>query len=325
MTNIIFKDLLEFEQELIDCLFYYYADQSKLSEVDLDVNVLDESIPRIMLTDLNLIERNALKDRLQCGDFVLNEVYVLHQQLLGQDVVSVPISQIQIANLWQQVETLKNEFEQLNKKTQSARYREILISYMSFDRNICTGYNSAIKKRIQGVQAIQVRYEKKLYPKHRIIEQILQAGAKENGGWSNLNQAVSCSMDKIRVAFLEFDLELLRHDIEHKNKQIEQIRQLRKTNQNRENQADVRRQQRTFQNRIKKFKAEISAMEKILNMENPQYGLEHLTPYSTLYDQESIINHLRGRHDLLKNILIKSDRKNKKDHGYDENKTECYD
>lgn len=305
MSNIIFNDLIEFEQELIDCLFYHYADQSHPNEVDIGVNALDESTPRIMLTDLNLTERNVLKKRLQCGDFALNDVYILHQQLLGQDVVSAPISQMQIANLWQQVEILKKEFEQLNKKTQSARYREILTSYVNFGRDICTGYNLSIKKRIQGVQAIQVRYEKKLYPKHRMIEQILQEGAKENGGWSNLNQAVSCSMDRIRVAFLEFDLELLRHDIDQKNKQIEQIRQLRKTKQYCENQEGFRRQQRTFQNSIKKLKTEISAMEKILNMKNPQYGLEYQTPYSTLYDQESIINHLRGRPEFLKEILLK--------------------
>ena len=302
--SVSFNDLLELEQEFVDCLFSYY--QCILLENDTHQDWVEpsEHKKRIMIAELAPTQRIVLKERMRTNDLALNETYQFHQELFGNGILNPPVLPAQLLMLWEQVETLKTDFEQFNKKVQKDRYREILQTYMNIDQYICTGFNITIKRRIQGLQAIQVRYDKKLYPKREVLYQVLRDSAKKYGRWANLHQAVSSSMDEIKTAFLEFEHHWLNNEIHAKQEHMDKLSKEYNSSIIGQDKEVVLRQKRKYKNRIKTLETETKQLAAILNSKNSIEHLDYQTPYNTLYDKESMIHHLRGCQDLLDEFLL---------------------
>ncbi len=101
--NISFNDLLELEQEFVDCLFSYY--QCILLENDTHQDWVEpsEHKKRIMIAELAPTQRIVLKERMRTNDLALNETYQFHQELFGNGILNPPVLPAQLLMLWEQV------------------------------------------------------------------------------------------------------------------------------------------------------------------------------------------------------------------------------
>ena len=147
MSDILFIDLVELEQEFYDCLFYYYA--YPIDEIQQ--NLKFSSGERIDILELTIKEKEQIKAGIFSNNFVLSDTYQLHQELLGNNSNSVTVTPDQLYILLEKLELLKFEFPQLTKQIQKKRYSEILQAYVDIDKNICSGLNLKIEKKTKRV------------------------------------------------------------------------------------------------------------------------------------------------------------------------------
>lgn len=301
MSDILFVDLVELEQEFYDCLFYYYA--YPIDEIQQ--NLKFSSGERIDILELTIKEKEQIKAGIFSNNFVLSDTYQLHQELLGNNSNSVTVTPDQLYILLEKLELLKFEFPQLTKQIQKKRYSEILQAYVDIDKNICSGLNLKIEKKIKGILSVRVRYEKKLYPKREILYRVLREQTKVKGRWTNLNQAVTSIMPILEERYRDFDLECIRIELTQRRELLCSLEKASlEAKSKRAEEQEIVRQQRKFLNQIRKAKIEIKRLEKLLLLKNPSYELKHKSPFNTEYKEESIIHHLRECRDILKEILI---------------------
>lgn len=304
MPEILFFDLVELEQEFYDCLFYYYA--YPIDEIEQ--NLKFSSGERIDILELTIKEKEQIKACLFSNNFVLSDTYQFHQELLGNNLNSVPVTPDQLYILLEKLELLKSEFTELTKQVQKKRYSEILQAYIDIDKNICSGLNLKIEKKIKGILSVRVRYEKKLYPKREILYRVLREQAKEKGQWDNLNQAVTSIMKTLRNEYRDFDREWIKGEIIAKEKIINGVKDLRLSLKSegkyKKIQGVIHPKKLKYDNQIEKLEAEIKELKRILNLSNPTYELKYKLPFNTEYDIEGLIHHLRGCPDLLKEIIV---------------------
>ncbi|WP_151825616.1 hypothetical protein [Acinetobacter ursingii] len=89
--NIFFNDLLELEQEFMDCLFSYYQHISLENDTHQDWAESSEDNKRIMIADLKSTQLIVLKERMRTNDLALNETYQFHQELFGNGILNLPV------------------------------------------------------------------------------------------------------------------------------------------------------------------------------------------------------------------------------------------
>ncbi len=299
--EFLYKELLELEQEFIDTLFYFYACpfSSNANEKYLD------SDDRLILESLTYKERKELKVLMLEDRLELNDTYKFHLEMFGEESCEPVVESSQIFKLWDKLELLKSEFQSLSKKEIKKRYSQLLQDYVKLDKDICSGRNPVIERKIKGLLAVKSRYEKKLYPKHKILYEVLHEQAKIKGRWSNLNQAVTSIMPILEERYKDFDLECIRIELTQKRELLCSIEKASlEVKSKRVEEQEIVRQQRKFLNQIRKAKTEIKRLEKLLLLNNPSYELKHKSPFNTEYREEGIIHHLRECREILKEILI---------------------
>lgn len=86
--SVSFNDLLELEQEFVDCLFSYYQCILLENDTDQDLAESSEDNKRIMIAELAPTQLIVLKERMRTNDLALNERYQFHQELFGNGILN---------------------------------------------------------------------------------------------------------------------------------------------------------------------------------------------------------------------------------------------
>ncbi|MBM9552673.1 hypothetical protein [Acinetobacter nosocomialis] len=304
MSIIKFEDLNELEQEFIDCLFTYYESSFLQNEACGNIKTADEPEKRIIVAELSDIQRKVLNERLHLNDLILKEINEFHQLILGENTV---ISPMQIVVLLEQLNALKDEFDTLSNTIQKKRYSVILQAYQALDENICTQRNLKILKRMRGIRAVKVRNDKNVYPRHQILYRVLRDEAHKNGRWENLSQAVKSILPILRLEYQKNNLVWIQNEIDSKLALIEELekgRLINSHNKQNENYHGKVYQNRKYQNRFDKLQLEINELIIAQKSTDPALLLGKKIPYNTIYNDESILHHLRDCTELLQDILI---------------------
>uniref|UniRef100_UPI001269F19F hypothetical protein n=1 Tax=Acinetobacter nosocomialis TaxID=106654 RepID=UPI001269F19F len=254
--------------------------------------------------ELSDIQRKVLNERLHLNDLILTEINEFHPLILGEHTV---ISPMPIVVLLEQLNALKNEFDTLSNTIQKKRYSVILQAYQALDENICTQRNLKILKRMRGIRAVKVRNDKNVYPRHQILYRVLRDEAHKNGRWENLSQAVKSILPILRLEYQKNNLVWIQNEIDSKLALIEELekgRLINSHNKQNENYHGKVYQNRKYQNRIDKLQLEINELIIAQKSTDPALLLGKKIPYNTIYNDESILHHLRDCTELLQDILI---------------------
>ena len=178
-----------------------------------------------------------------------------------------------------------------------------------------------LRKKIEAYVKITARYEKKLYPKHKIFFDILKERAEKQGKWKNPNRAVKDVYDEVIAKFEELDrifiagklieLESKRNMIFEKIKIQEQIvengnPQKNKRVQEPEDDLDrfyAKRRQKKLVKELECINVNISKYSQALKGKYPFISLGREILFNNDDIELSLINCVRNEKNLVKQII----------------------
>jgi hypothetical protein len=170
-------------------------------------------------------------------------------------------------------------------------------------------YNPSLKRRINGILNIRKRYAPLLHKKLEIFYSELTGYAQKNGRFKNASQAVQLILPTLQIKFREFDLQWVQSRLETNKQKILDLTEARKNNENKETCEDddfgvsFKIQDRTYLNQIRELQNENKKWEQFLQHPERYFPQQKQLPFNTAYCDEVLVNHLRRRPDLLKEII----------------------
>jgi hypothetical protein len=152
--------------------------------------------------------------RMKDNDFSLSEQALSLIEVSG-DIKSIPFKPVQIFELLVQINSLRQDMEQLKKTLQKNRYSNILMAYVDvLGGKIYLIYNTALERQAKATKAAMEKHTKSLYPRREIIcrvlrEQVVQRGRK----WDNPTQAVTSIIPILIKEFEKDDVIWIKSEI----------------------------------------------------------------------------------------------------------------
>lgn len=273
----------------------------------VDIKVI---MKKITESDLRELRKEILRCFLHIAESKLGtKLDGTEQQLvlLMGDVKNRSIKGLRIGALYLALEELTNYlliFDDLPQTVLNKEYQRILNNYIEFGYHLYGFDNKKLKNRINGLKNIKKRYEKNLYEKRQIIYRVLRETALQRGKWSTLNQAVREVYPILEVEFNKFDEQWINTRMKELKKQIKQNELALKDNKKPScDESQINYQNRTYVNKINKFKSEYEKLVKALKAKNIGDVMGKTLAFNSDYQEETIINHLRDCPDVLIEVL----------------------
>ncbi|ENV97508.1 hypothetical protein F938_01837 [Acinetobacter bereziniae LMG 1003 = CIP 70.12] len=295
MDSKIISDLALLEQNILENFCYYY--QCDL-EAELGNPLYAAMTDKIML-------------RMKENDFRLSE-QALSLIEGSDDIKLIPFKPDQVFELLVQINSLREDMEQLKKKLQKKRYSNILMTYVDvLGGRIYLIYNTALERQAKTTKAAIEKHTKSLYPRREIIcrvlrEQVVQRGRK----WDNPTQAVTSIIPILIKEFEKDDVIWIKSKITRMQDELQKLEQddVPMFESRSDNLIKRKKASSTVKaKKINKIQVEIKKLESILHSKNPSLKLKdsnYKMPYNnTAYLDETIIHWLRGQPEILKEIL----------------------
>lgn len=296
MDSKIISDLALLEQNILENFCYYY--QYNL-EAELGNPLYAAMTDKFML-------------RMKENDFRLSE-QALRLIEGSDDINSIPFKPDQVFELLTQINSLKEDMEQLKKTLQKNRYSNILMAYVDvLGGRLYLIYNTKLERQAQATQAAMACHTKNLYPRREIIcrvlrEQVVQRGRK----WDNPTQAVTSIIPILIKEFEKDDVIWIKSEIIRMQDELQKLEQddVPMFESRSDNSIKRKKASSTVNaKKVTKLQDKLKKLDRILHSKNPSVmlkDLEYNLPYNnTAYLDETIIHWLRGQPEILKEILL---------------------
>lgn len=296
MDSKIISDLALLEQNILENFCYYY--QCNL-EAELGNPLYAAMTDKIML-------------RMKENDFRLSK-QALSMIKGSDDIKLIPFKPDQVFELLVQINSLKEDMEQLKKTLQKKRYSNILMAYVDvLGRRLYLIYNTMLERQAKATRAAVASHTKNLYPRREIIYRVLREQVAQRGRkWKNPNEAVTSIIPILIKEFEKYNIIWIESEITRMQAELQRLEQ-----------DDVPMSESRSDNSIKRKKAssavkakkvtklleELKKLDSILHSINPSVmlkKLEYNVPYNnTVYLDETIIHWLRGQPEILEEISL---------------------
>ncbi|WP_151738804.1 hypothetical protein [Acinetobacter junii] len=297
MESKITSDLALLEQNIVENFCYYY-------QCDL---VAEFGNP------LYAAMKEKIMLRMKDNDFSLSEQALSLIEVSG-DIKSIPFKPVQIFELLVQINSLRQDMEQLKKTLQKNRYSNILMAYVdALGGKLYLICDTTLERQAKATQAAVASHTKNLYPRREIIYRILREQVAQRGRkWDNLNQAVTSIIPILLKEFEKYDVIWIKSEITHMQAELQKLEKDDEfmSEPRSDNDNSVKRKKLSSAvkaKKINKIQAEIKKLDSILHSKSPSVKLKDLNynmPYNnTAYLDETIINWLRGLPEILEEIL----------------------
>jgi len=296
MDSKIISDLTLLEQNILENFCYYY--QCDLEE-ELGNPLYAAMTDKIML-------------RMKENDFRLSE-QALSLIEGGDDIKLIPFKPDQVFELLVQINSLREDMEQLKKTLQKKRYSNILMTYVAvLGGRIYLIYNTALERQAKATKAAMEKHTKSLYPRREIIcrvlrEQVVQRGRK----WDNPTQAVTSIIPILIKEFEKDDVIWIKSEITRMQDELQKLEQddVPMFESRSDNLIKRKKASSTVKaKKITKLQEQLKKLDRILHSKNPSVmlkDLEYNLPYNnTAYLDETIIHWLRGQPEMLEEIVL---------------------
>lgn len=208
MDSKIISDLALLEQNILENFCYYY--QCDL-EAELGNPLYAAMTDKIML-------------RMKENDFRLSE-QALSLIEGSDDIKLIPFKPDQVFELLVQINSLREDMEQLKKRLQKKCYSNILMTYVDvLGGRIYLIYNTALERQAKTTKAAIEKHTKSLYPRREIIYRILREQVAQRGRkWDNLNQAVTSIIPILLKEFEKYDVIWIKSEITHMQAELQKL------------------------------------------------------------------------------------------------------
>ncbi|ENV18193.1 MULTISPECIES: hypothetical protein [Acinetobacter] len=296
MDSKVISDLALLEQNILENFCYYY----QCNLVAEFGNPLYAAIKeKIML-------------RMKENDFRLSEQALSLIEASG-DIKSIPFKPDQVFELLLQINSLREDMEQLKKTLQKKRYSNILMAYVDvLGGRLYLIYNTTLVRQAKATKAAMASHTKNLYPRREIIcrvlrEQVAQRGRK----WENPNEAVTSIIPILLKEFEEYDVIWIESEITRMQDELKKLEQYDALMFEPRSDNSIKRKKVSSvvkAKKVKKLQDELKKLDSILHSKNPSVMLkdqEYNVPYNnTAYLDETIIHWLRGQPEILEEIVL---------------------
>ena len=295
MESKITSDLALLEQNIVENFCYYY-------QCDL---VAEFGNP------LYAAMKEKIMLRMKDNDFSLSEQALSLIEVSG-DIKSIPLKPVQIFELLVQINSLRQDMEQLKKTLQKNRYSNILMAYVdALGGKLYLICDTTLERQAKATQAAVASHTKNLYPRREIIYRILREQVAQRGRkWDNLNQAVTSIIPILLKEFEKYDLIWIKSEIDLKQAELHKLEQDDELKSEPFLENAIKRKKASSAvkaNKVKNLQDELKKLDSILHSKHPSSKLKDLKyniPYNnTAYLDETIIHWLRGQPEILKEIL----------------------
>ena len=295
MESKITSDLALLEQNIVENFCYYY-------QCDL---VAEFGNP------LYAAMKEKIMLRMKDNDFSLSEQALSLIEVSG-DIKSIPFKPVQIFELLVQINSLRQDMEQLKKTLQKNRYSNILMAYVdALGGKLYLICDTTLERQAKATQAAVASHTKNLYPRREIIYRILREQVAQRGRkWDNLNQAVTSIIPILLKEFEKYDLIWIKSEIDLKQAELHKLEQDDELKSEPFLENAIKRKKASSAvkaNKVKNLQDELKKLDSILHSKHPSLKLKDLKykmPYNnTAYLDETIIHWLRGQPEILKEIL----------------------
>lgn len=295
MESKITSDLALLEQNIVENFCYYY-------QCDL---VAEFGNP------LYAAMKEKIMLRMKDNDFSLSEQALSLIEVSG-DIKSIPFKPVQIFELLVQINSLRQDMEQLKKTLQKNRYSNILMAYVdALGGKLYLICDTTLERQAKATQAAVASHTKNLYPRREIIYRILREQVAQRGRKSdNLNQAVTSIIPILLKEFEKYDLIWIKSEIDLKQAELHKLEQDDELKSEPFLENAIKRKKASSAvkaNKVKNLQDELKKLDSILHSKHPSSKLKDLKyniPYNnTAYLDETIIHWLRGQPEILKEIL----------------------
>lgn len=295
MESKITSDLALLEQNIVENFCYYY-------QCDL---VAEFGNP------LYAAMKEKIMLRMKDNDFSLSEQALSLIEVSG-DIKSIPFKPVQIFELLVQINSLRQDMEQLKKTLQKNRYSNILMAYVdALGGKLYLICDTTLERQAKATQAAVASHTKNLYPRREIIYRILREQVAQRGRkWDNLNQAVTSIIPILLKEFEKYDVIWIKSEITHMQAELQKLEKDDEFMSEPRSDNSVKRKKVSSAvkaKKINKIQAEIKKLDSILHSKSPSVKLKDLNynmPYNnTAYLDETIIHWLRVQPEILEEIL----------------------
>lgn len=294
MESKITSDLALLEQNIVENFCYYY-------QCDL---VAEFGNP------LYAAMKEKIMLRMKDNDFSLSEQALSLIEVSG-DIKSIPFKPVQIFELLVQINSLRQDMEQLKKTLQKNRYSNILMAYVdALGGKLYLICDTTLERQAKATQAAVASHTKNLYPRREIIYRILREQVAQRGRkWDNLNQAVTSIIPILLKEFEKYDLIWIKSEIDLKQAELHKLEQDDELKSEPFLENAIKRKKASSAvkaNKVKNLQDELKKLDSILHSKHPSSKLKDLKyniPYNnTAYLDETIIHWLRGQPEILNSI-----------------------
>lgn len=296
MDSKIISDLTLLEQNILENFCYYY--QCDLEE-ELGNPLYAAIKDKIML-------------RMKDNDFRLSE-QALSLIEGSDDINSIPFKPDQVFELLVQINSLREDMEQLKKTLQKKRYSNILMAYVDvLGGRIYLIYNTALERQAKTTKAAIEKHTISLYPRREIIcrvlrEQVVKRGRK----WDNPTQAVTSIIPILIKEFEKDDVIWIKSEITRMQNKLQKLEQddFPMFESRSDNSIKRKKASSTVKaKKVTKLQDQLKKLDRILYSKNPSVmlkDLEYNLPYNnTAYLDETIIHWLREQPEMLEEIVL---------------------
>jgi hypothetical protein len=148
-----------------------------------------------------------------------------------------------------------------------------------------------------------------LHKKLEIFYSELTGYAQKNGRFKNASQAVQLILPTLQIKFREFDLQWVQSRLETNKQKILDLTEARKKNEKKKPVKmmilvrHLKFRIAPILNQIRKLQNENKKWEQFLQHPERYFPQQKQLPFNTVYCDEVLVNHLRRRPDLLKEII----------------------
>lgn len=295
MDSKIISNLALLEQNILENFCYYY-------QCDL---VAEFGNP------LYAAMKEKIMLRMKDNDFSLSEQALSLIEVSG-DIKSIPFKPVQIFELLVQINSLRQDMEQLKKTLQKNRYSNILMAYVdALGGKLYLICDTTLERQAKATQTAVASHTKNLYPRREIVYRILREQVAQRGRkWDNLNQAVTSIIPILLKEFEKYDVIWIKSEITHMQAELQKLEKDDEFMSEPRSDNSVKRKKVSSAvkaKKINKIQAEIKKLDSILHSKSPSVKLKDLNynmPYNnTAYLDETIIHWLRVQPEILEEIL----------------------
>ncbi|MCJ8161976.1 hypothetical protein [Acinetobacter zhairhuonensis] len=259
-----------------------------------------------------LKEKKALTETDLKVEFEASEQQLLIKLMVEYSHMPLLDGMYSVQDLLNLLNLISVEIAGLNNYRQqqiNERYSEILNRYIDLvldESGSIYVYNQGLRRRINGILNVRKRYALLLNKKLEIFYSELRAYVQRNGKFKNASQAVQLILPTLQIKFREFDLQWVRNKVAENQKRIEELIDTRTVNETRGEDSlgsFITVQDRTFLNQIGELQNENKKWEQFLVNPDKHFPQQKKLPFNTAYCDEVLLNHLRRRSDLIKEII----------------------